>query len=417
MGAVGIHLRRAGEYVRPAGRILLDDYGRTEGEYYAPGTYHHQDSLSRFRAGQKVEAELVPEPSNPWDARAVAYDVDGHRVAYLPTTAAKMWHDVVRGWNAAGFAVYVAAKVNSWEGDGEARFGLTVPKWGWQNLLAMAEAAGLRAASEAAVEGLPQEQRLRMREDGGYTPGEPSLRALRRKREQYPMFAWGGTRDGDLSERMPFWYGYFVREQMREEEELLRCARSVKSALTRGFRDEIGRRKEREREQERLRRRAQEEQALRLQGEGRRNREIAEELALTPKQVENLLRRARKAEGITLRHNEDLRAERHRAAADALRHRKSGMTRAQIAHAMGRSVDSVKDLLQDAVFYDAPEDHPERLALARHCTELRGAGLAKDEVLAKLGVTRAKGLRAFRDASFLGTDVREARDEAVLSGG
>ncbi|MET9592294.1 sigma factor-like helix-turn-helix DNA-binding protein [Streptomyces sp. NPDC006516] len=412
---MGIHIRRAGEYIRPAGRILLDDYGRAEGEYYASGAYYLQESLSRFDAGQKVEAELVPEPCNPWDARAVAYDVEGERAAYLPATAAKMWHDVVRGWNAAGFAVYVAAEVNRWESDGEVRFGLTVPKWDWQTLLAMAEAAGLRKASQAAMEGLTEEQRLLMREDGGYTPHETTLKALWRKREQHPACAWGGKRDGDLSERMPFWYGYFVREQMREEEERLRFARSVKSALTRGFKDEIRRRKERERERERLLRGAQVEHALRLHGEGRRNQDIAAELGLTPKQVESLLHRARKAAGITLQRNEDLRKERYGAAAEALRHKRSGMARAQIARAMGRSVDSVKELLQDAVFYEAPDDHPERLELARHCTELRGAGLLKEQVLEKLGVTRAKGLRAFRDASFLESR-GVAQGEAAPSG-
>ncbi|MGW3245497.1 hypothetical protein [Streptomyces sp. NPDC001070] len=68
---------------------------------------------------------------------------------------------------------------------------------------------------------------------------------------------------------------------------------------------------------------------------------------------------------------------------------------------MGRSLESVKDLLQDAVFHEAPEDHPERLALARQSARLRGTGLTKDEVLEKLGGTRGKALRAFRDASFL----------------
>lgn len=412
---MGIHRRRAGEYVRPAGRVLLDDYCRPEGEYYASGAYYLQDSLSRFEAGQKVEAELVPEPCNPWDARAVAYDVEGQRAAYLPATAAKMWHDVVRGWNAAGFAVYVAAEVNRWETDGEVRFGLTVPKWDWQTLLAMAETVGLKEASRAALEELTEEQRLLMREDGGYTPHETALEALWRKRAQHPACAWGGKRDGGLSERMPFWYGYVVRERMREEEERLRYARSVKSALTRGFKDEIRRRKERESERERLLRREQVEYALRLHGEGRRHQEIAAELDLTPKQVEGLLHRARKAAGITLQRNEDLRKERYGAAAEALRHKRSGMARAQIARAMGRSVESVKELLQDAVFYEAPDAHPERLELARHCAELRGAGLVKDQVLEKLGVTRAKGLRAFRDASFLET-LGAAQGEAAPSG-
>ncbi|MER5757276.1 hypothetical protein [Streptomyces sp. NPDC002088] len=98
---MGIHTRRPAEYVRPARRILLDDHGCPDGQYYASATYYFQEPLSRFRAGQQVKAELVPEPHNPWDARAVAFDLAGRRVAYLPATAAKMWHDVVRAWNTA----------------------------------------------------------------------------------------------------------------------------------------------------------------------------------------------------------------------------------------------------------------------------------------------------------------------------
>ncbi|MER5757275.1 hypothetical protein [Streptomyces sp. NPDC002088] len=124
------------------------------------------------------------------------------------------------------------------------------------------------------------------------------------------MFTWGTTRDGDLGGRMPFWYGYFVREQIRHER-------------------------------------------------------------------------------------------RHNAAAQALLHKRSGMARTQIAKTMGRSVESVKELLQDAVFYEAPEDHPERLALARRCITLRNTHLNKEAVMKELQVTRGKALRAFRDAAFL----------------
>jgi DNA-binding CsgD family transcriptional regulator len=380
---------------------LLNDYGHPAGVYYASGAFYFQESLSRFSLGQKVEAELVPEPCNRWDARAVAFDVEAQRVGYLPSTAAKMWHDVVRAWNVAGFAVYVTAEVNCWETDGGTRFGLTVPKWDWDMLVALAEAAGLRTAWSGVMEALSDKQRLLMRQDGGYTPDESVLRVLRRRHQQYPMFRWGVSADGGLGEQMPFWYGCFVREQMRQEQEQIRWARSVKASVRRAFKDEIGRRKKQQREQERLLRQGREEQALRLHGEGVANRDIATRIGLTSPQVEGLLYRARKAAGVASRHHENLQIERRLAAAEALRHKRAGLTRAEIARVMGRSLDSVKDLLQDAFFYECPEDYPERLALARQCVGLRGAGLTKDQVVKKLGGTRALALRAFRDASFL----------------
>ncbi|QTE02409.1 hypothetical protein [Streptomyces cyanogenus] len=410
---MGIHTRRPEEYVRPAGRILLDDHFEPSGEFYASGAYYHQRSLSGFHAGQRVEAELVPEPHNPWDARAVALDVNGERVAYLPAASAKMWHDVVRAWNAAGFAVYTGAETNRWTSGGGDRFGLTLPKWDWDSLLELAEAAGLRTGWAAAMAGLTEEQRLGLQEDRGYSPDESAVKALWNRRSAHPLFNWGAKRDGDLTERMPFWYGYFVREQMREEHEERRerlwFARSVRSDLLHAFKAEIRRRRERDREQSLVQRADQDERALRLQREGRRVAEIAAELGLTHKQAESALTRARGAAGVTPRRAEDLQDERRRQAAEAVALKRSGMTRAGIARAMGRSADTVDELLKDGLFHEAPEDHPERLALARRCAELRGTGLAKEDVLLRLGVSRKQALRAFRDASFLEADVRPAQ--------
>jgi orotate phosphoribosyltransferase-like protein len=416
---VGIHTRRPGEYVRPAGRLLIDDHYQASGEFYAAGAYYFQQSLSRFEAGRRVEAELVPEPHNPWDARAVAVDVEGRRVAYLPAASAKMWHDVVRAWNLAGFALYVRAETNRWPADGgEDRYGLTLPKWDWDTLLDLAEAAGLRAAWEAVLAGLTEEQRLALREDGGYTPGESVARALWQRHAEHPLFRWGGRRDGELTDRMPFWYGYFVREQMRQEGEEQRerrwFARSVKADLVHAVKAEIGRRREREREHARLRRQRLDERALQLQGEGLRVADIAARLGLTHKQAENALSRARAAAGIASRRTQDLVSERRRQAAQAVGLKRSGMARAQIAKAMGRSADTVDELVKDGLFYEAPEDHPERLELARRCVELRAGGLVKEDVLRKLGVSRKQALRAFRDASFVEAELGGAPSDPAV---
>ncbi|MFD3473008.1 hypothetical protein ACFWWM_43200 [Streptomyces sp. NPDC058682] len=402
---MGKHTRRSGEYVRPGRRILLDDYFLASGEFFASGTYYQQDALSGFRVAQNVEAELVPEPHNPWDARAIALDVEGQRAAYLPAVSAKMWYDVVRGWNDAGFAVYCRAEINRWDGDdgddGEGRFGLTVPKWEWETLVTLAEAVGLRAAWETALADLTEAQRLLLRWDGGYSPDESVVRAMYVKRAQHPVFRWGAKGDGDLTERMPFWYGYFVREQMRQEKELLRFAHSVRSGMLRAFKGEIKRGRERERQQALLLRQEQDERALRLQRQGRRVSDIAAEAGLSFKQVETALSRARRAAGVTARSNEGLQSARRRDAAEAVRLKESGMARAQIARAMGRSADTVDELLKDGLFYEAPEEHPERLALARQCSGLRTTGLGKAKILEQLGVSRKQALRAFRDSSFL----------------
>ena len=48
-----------------------------------------------------------------------------------------------------------------------------------------------------------------------------------------------------------------------------------------------------------------------------------------------------------------------------------------------------------------PDAYPDRRALAKRCQELRERGLSRADVLGALGVSRAGGERAYRDASVL----------------
>ncbi|MCK6212096.1 AAA family ATPase [Georgenia sp. EYE_87] len=88
-------------------------------------------------------------------------------------------------------------------------------------------------------------------------------------------------------------------------------------------------------------------------------------------------------------------------AVEALRLQRSGLARSEIAVALNRSVDTVKSLLSDARFYEAPQEFPERLTLAKQLGSLRAHGLTQDEALHHAGVSRKTGLRAWRDAQVL----------------
>lgn len=55
------------------------------------GESHYQDALSEIAGGRKKttaevyrDAWLIPEPDNPYDLNAVAVDIDGKTVGYLP---------------------------------------------------------------------------------------------------------------------------------------------------------------------------------------------------------------------------------------------------------------------------------------------------------------------------------------------
>jgi hypothetical protein len=63
--------------------------------------------LGRFRDGQRVVVEMVPEPLNSFDGWAVALDTDGRRIGYLQAGSARVWHDAVRTCNRAGLAVTI----------------------------------------------------------------------------------------------------------------------------------------------------------------------------------------------------------------------------------------------------------------------------------------------------------------------
>jgi hypothetical protein len=67
------------------------------GELYVVGESNYQDALAAAveRNGRTVMAELVAEPSNKYDRRAIRVDVDGQPVGYVPKGETDLWHPVL----------------------------------------------------------------------------------------------------------------------------------------------------------------------------------------------------------------------------------------------------------------------------------------------------------------------------------
>ncbi|MFN3582930.1 HIRAN domain-containing protein [Phenylobacterium sp.] len=73
------------------------------------GEAHYQAALDAICGGKceeghelEVVAELVPEPSNPHDANAVAVFIGGRKVGYLPRDIAYAWSEGLRNRGSAG---------------------------------------------------------------------------------------------------------------------------------------------------------------------------------------------------------------------------------------------------------------------------------------------------------------------------
>jgi orotate phosphoribosyltransferase-like protein len=85
----------------------------------------------------------------------------------------------------------------------------------------------------------------------------------------------------------------------------------------------------------------------------------------------------------------------------ALAMQRTGLSRAEIAGALGVGLETVKSLLRDAKFYENPESDPSRLALAREVRQARDTGVTRDRFQGDRGLTSGKTTEAWRDAAML----------------
>lgn len=94
------------------------------GTLYVVGESNYQDNLARTveEYGRAVMAQLVAEPSNKYDRRAVRVDVAGRTVGYVPRDETTYWHPVLASLK--GQPVTARAVVNG--GGSGYHFGIVV---------------------------------------------------------------------------------------------------------------------------------------------------------------------------------------------------------------------------------------------------------------------------------------------------
>jgi hypothetical protein len=101
--------RQASDYVRPASPLRLDGAMSWD----AKTGWENEEVLRRAPLGAELVVEAVPEPGNPHDHTALALDVDGIRVGYMPAAfSARLFPAVVEA-NKAGFYVLMQAKIRT----------------------------------------------------------------------------------------------------------------------------------------------------------------------------------------------------------------------------------------------------------------------------------------------------------------
>lgn len=87
------------------------------------GESHYQEALGTICGGKSKEghnkdcqAELVPEPSNPYDPGAISVYIEGHHVGYLTRDAARAFAPVAGRLAQRGYtAVCRATVVGGWK--------------------------------------------------------------------------------------------------------------------------------------------------------------------------------------------------------------------------------------------------------------------------------------------------------------
>lgn len=108
---------------------------RAGGEVAVVGESRYQDALDRICGGKQSQgvhheciAALIPEPTNPFDADAVAVRIEGETVGYLSRSDAQAYKAVLRRVTASGAtATCYAIVTGGWRrSNGEGHFGVTL---------------------------------------------------------------------------------------------------------------------------------------------------------------------------------------------------------------------------------------------------------------------------------------------------
>lgn len=101
-----VYVRRASEYVRPALPLRLDGTLSLR----AKSGFENTHILTDAPTHTDYLLEAVPEPGNPHDQHAVALDVDGSRVGFVPAIVAKRLSPAIVEANKLGLRVMMQGR-------------------------------------------------------------------------------------------------------------------------------------------------------------------------------------------------------------------------------------------------------------------------------------------------------------------
>lgn len=99
--------------------------------------------------------------------------------------------------------------------------------------------------------------------------------------------------------------------------------------------------------------------------------------------------------------NDIVRTERLERCRQAVELQRDGVARRQIGERLGVSEETVKSLLRDGKFYDAPEGDPERLELAKRAAAARAKGLTRTVFGEQSSLTKGKADESWKDSDVL----------------
>ena len=383
--------RGSGEYKRPAGSVALvsiDEARRTSVHDHSDlndrlvfwmsirGLDYHQRALPRPSSGRLIWLELVPEPSNPFDRNAVALDFNGVRVGYVGAGVAYRAHQVVRYQNLDGNACFVPGVINGDHGHvalpTQARLEMYIDR--------------RRVASEMADlwAALPSAVRQELTENG-FELGQGHLKCLASIREIAPHVGLSAEPRADC---LPFVLQEFLHEKRQKQREerrqvhiRVRAQAAERSELRKAGRDFRNR------------------QIVELHHAGRSNAAIVAEVGVSSDTVRRVLKDAgiRPSVGLSS-YAEALLRSRAERCLEAISLQRAGLSRSEIALALGVSVDTAKVLVRDGRFFEFPENNPTRLdlAISAHLHAWSKAALDHENPEMRRAVTDARVLELLK---------------------
>lgn len=394
MGSDTGYKRDADERARPERKMGLDP-GQDHVRTFAKGVSYHRHALSTVKHGEMIHLELVPEPRNPADPRAVALDHNGNRIGYLSAGLAQYWHDYVKTLNRRNVGLYVKGKAErheSWDSDS---FGIEIRLPGWPALSSLVKDAGLTQQCDTLLAELTEEMLAAWIDDPWGSVDDNVAKRLERSKSKAPDLSWLTSRRLPMEDRIPPLLSMRVRDLALELREKRRAEREEARRQAAHAKAQAQIERELKRANEVAAMKERQALAVGLHHDGLSQPTIASQLGCSLATVTKMLRAAGIAPQST--YNSDLRDERRRKGVRALQLQRDGKTRAEIAAQLSCSLESVKDLLKDAKFYENPNVDPHRLAFIKQCEEMSSGAVPIWQIAGQLGTTEAKVKAARRD--------------------